>query len=130
MPEPIFYVDRSDIREGRLEEVRAAMRDLASFVEEREPRLLSYNFHTDPDGTGMTVVALHPDPASLEFHLDLGGPKFRAFGPLITLRAIDVYGDPGEAAVRRLHDKAALLGGGTVTVHTRQAGFSRVQLVP
>ncbi|MFI9828415.1 hypothetical protein ACIHIX_12070 [Streptomyces sp. NPDC051913] len=37
--EPIHYIDRSDIREGRLAEVRAGMRDLADFIEAREPQL-------------------------------------------------------------------------------------------
>ncbi len=35
MEEPIYYVDHSDIREGKLADVKHGMRDLAAFVEAR-----------------------------------------------------------------------------------------------
>ncbi|WP_225802360.1 hypothetical protein [Streptomyces sp. NK15101] len=126
MAEPLFYVDRSEILEGGVEEVRAGMRDLAAFVAEREPRLIAYHFYLDEAASTMSVVAVHPDPASMERHLELGGPKFRAFGALIRMRSIDVYGQPGPAVVDRLREKAQYLGGASVTLHTLQAGFSRL----
>ncbi|MFJ9828710.1 hypothetical protein ACIRSU_30720 [Streptomyces sp. NPDC101160] len=128
--QPLYYVDRSDVRAGGLDELRAGMRDLAAFVEEREPRLLAYHFYLDEPAATMTVLAVHPDSASLEFHLELGGPRFRALGAHIRLRTIDVYGDPSPEAVTRLRAKAEMLGGreATVTLHTHQAGFSRPDL--
>jgi len=42
MPDPIVYVDRAEIREGRLEAVKAAVKELAEFVEANEPQILSY----------------------------------------------------------------------------------------
>ncbi|RSS78860.1 hypothetical protein EF918_19440 [Streptomyces sp. WAC06614] len=125
MRDTLFYVDRSDVLPGRLGEAEAAMRELVEFIEAAEPRLLAYRFHVDAAGSTMTLVAVHPDPASLELHLALGGPKFRAFVPLIRMRSIDVYGDPGPTALDRLHAKAALLGGAEVTVHAPVAGFTR-----
>jgi hypothetical protein len=125
MTDPIYYVDRSDIREGSLAAVRDGIRDLAAFVEEREPQLLAYHCCIDEAESTMTVLAVHPDSASMELHMDLGGPRFKAFAPLIRLRAIDVYGDPTPAVVERLHQKADMLGGGTVTLHTLEAGFTR-----
>ncbi|MCX5379980.1 hypothetical protein [Streptomyces sp. NBC_00091] len=126
MAEPIFYVDHSDIREDRLADVQRGMRDLAAFVEAHEPQLIAYHFYVDERESTMTVVAVHPDPASMELHLELGGPKFRAFGELIRMRSIDVYGRPGPVVTDRLRQKAEMLGGGTVTLHTLQAGFSRL----
>jgi hypothetical protein len=125
MTDPIYYVDRSDILEGSLAEVREGMRDLAAFVEEREPQLIAYHCCIDEAESTMTVLAVHPDSASMELHMTLGGPKFKAFAPLIRLRAIDVYGRPTPAVVERLHQKAEMLGGGTVTLHTLEAGFTR-----
>jgi hypothetical protein len=125
MTDPIYYVDRSDILEGSLAEVREGMRDLAAFVEEREPQLIAYHCCIDEAESTMSVLAVHPDSASMDLHMALGGPKFKAFAPLIRLRAIDVYGRPTPAVVERLHQKAEMLGGGTVTLHTLEAGFTR-----
>lgn len=126
MTDPIYYIDRSDIREGKLTEVEEGMRDLAAFVEAREPQLIAYHFYIDESESTMTTVAVHPDSASMELHMELGGPRFRAFGALIRMRAIDVFGRPSQAVVDRLQQKAEMLGGGTVTLHTARAGFSRL----
>jgi quinol monooxygenase YgiN len=121
----IVYVDRSDVRDGALEAVRAAIDELAEFIEAHEPQLLAYNVYLNEDGTRMTVIHVNRDSASLEYHLDVGGPAFRKFADLITLRSIDVYGRPSEAALERLNEKARMLGGATVNVLEWRAGFVR-----
>lgn len=77
MHQPIVYIDTSVIREGRLEELEVAMKDLAAFVESNVPQLISYGFFVDEDRTQMTVVAVHPDSASLEYHMDVGVSEIR-----------------------------------------------------
>ena len=52
MSQPIMYVDTSEVRPGRLEELKAAMNDLARFVQANEPHLLAYNVYFTSDGPG------------------------------------------------------------------------------
>ena len=125
MSQPIVYLDRSDIRPGRASDLRAAVAQLVAFVEEREPQLLTYGFHIDEGSSTMILAAVHPDAASLEFHLRIGGPEFRKVGEFIVLRAIEVYGEPGDEALRLLHEKARMLGGASVTVTPQTVGFAR-----
>ena len=125
MAHPIVYVDTSEIREGKLEDLQIAMRDSSAFVEAHMPRLISYGFFLDEVRKTMTVVAVHPDSASLEFHLEEGADEFRKFADLIELRTIEVYGAVGAGAVERLDAKARTLGSGTVDVHELYAGFAR-----
>ena len=125
MPQPIVYVDTSAIREGKLNELEVAMKGLAEFVEAKVPQLISYGFFLDEDRTQMTVVAVHPDSASLEFHMDTGGAEFRKFGELVDLLRIEVYGRVSDAVLERLHEKARMLGRGTVAVHEFYTGFNR-----
>ena len=125
MPLPIVYVDTSAIREGSHPQLEVAMRDLAAFVEANMPRVISYGFFLDQSRTEMTVVAVHPDSESLEFHIDTGAAEFRKFADLIELLRIDVYGAVGDGVLDRLHQKARMLGRGTVTVHELSAGFVR-----
>jgi hypothetical protein len=123
--QPIVYVDSSTIRDGKLEELKVAMKGLAAFVEANMPRLISYGFFLDREQRHMTVVAVHPDSASLEFHMDVGGAEFRKFADLIELSRIEVYGRVSDPVLERLHQKARMLGSGTVTVHELYAGFAR-----
>lgn len=125
MPDPIVYVDVSEIRDGKLEDLLVAMKELATFVETNEPQLISYGFFLDDQRTRMTVVAIHPDSDSLEFHIDVGGPEFRKFANLIRLQRIEVFGRVSDGVVERLEEKAKVLGSGTVSIHDFYAGFMR-----
>jgi hypothetical protein len=121
----IVYIDRSDIREGRIDDLKAGIRRLVDVIESAEPQLISYGFHLDDEADRMTVVAVHPDSASLEFHMEIGGPEFRKLAEMIMLRQIEVYGSLSEKALTMLKHKATMLGGSLVTVHERFAGFAR-----
>ena len=129
MVQRIVYVDTSAIREGKLEELKEAMRRLATFVEENVPEVISYGFFLDREEREMTVVAVHPDLTSLAHHLDVGAAEFSRFASLIELLAIEVYGRIDESVLERLHRKARMLGNGTVKVGHFYAGFDRSRLI-
>lgn len=125
--EPIVYIDHSDIREGSLDELKAGVQRLVEFIEAREPRLITYGFYIDENAGKMTVVAVHPDSASLELHMEVGGAEFRRLGNLLTLTGIECYGRPSERALEQMRDKAAALGQrGTVVSIGRFAGFAHL----
>jgi quinol monooxygenase YgiN len=122
----IVYVDTSVVREGALEQLKEGIKELAEFIEANEPELLAYNVYFSDDGTRMTVVHVHRDAASLEFHLEVAGPAFRRFVDLVTLKSIQIYGEPGEKVLEQAHQKARLLGGEVaVEVGALHAGFAR-----
>ena len=122
----IVYIDISEVREGALDELKAGIKDLADFIEANEPQLTAYNVYFSNDGTRMTVVSVHPDSASLEYHLDVASPLFRRFVDLVTLSSIHIYGEPSETALERADAKARLLGGAAAEVEALHAGFTRL----
>jgi hypothetical protein len=125
--EPIVYIDHSDIREGSIDELKAGVKRLVDFIAVREPQLMSYGFYVDEQAAKMTVVAVHPDSASLELHMDIGGAEFRKLAHLLTLTRIECYGRPSERALEQLRRKAAALGdGGRVVTVRRFVGFANL----
>jgi hypothetical protein len=125
--EPIVYIDHSDIREGSTEELKAGVQRLVDFIDAREPQLIAYGFYIDEEAAKMTVVAVHPDSASLELHMDIGSAEFRKLAHLLRLTGIECYGRPSKRAVEQLRQKAATLGdGGTVVSIGRFAGFTHL----
>jgi hypothetical protein len=127
MSHPLVYVDTSEVRDGALEKLKAAIRELVEFIDANEPQLIAYNVYLSDDGSEMTVVHVHADAASLEYHMEVAGLAFRQFAELITLSSIRVYGRPSEKTLSRLYEKARLLGSGSVIVYDVYAGFSRVE---
>jgi len=127
MAAPIVYIDTSELREGALDELKGAIGGLAEFVEANVPGIVAYSVYFTDDGTRMSVVHVHSDPASLDRHMEIAGPEFRKFAGLLTLESIDVYGEPSAKAVEAMEGKARLLGSGSVTVHRPHAGFIRIR---
>ena len=122
----IIYIDRSAIRADKADELRSGVRRLVAWVDEHEPQLIAYAFHIDEDVGEMTVVAIHPDSASLELHMEVAGGEFRKLAHLLTLREIWLYGRPSDRALALLRQKAEMLGeGAVVVVQEPYAGFAR-----
>lgn len=126
MSEPIISLDTSLIRVGRLVELKSAVAELVEFVRSNEPRPIVYEVYVDNTESRMTVVQVHPDSASMEYHMTVAGPAFAGFAELVTLSTLDVYGKPSEELLELLRSKVRLLGEATVNVHDLQAGFARI----
>jgi quinol monooxygenase YgiN len=124
-PEPIVVIDSSEILDGKLSEVETVIKEMAAFVESNEPRPISYNVYLNEDGTRMTVVQVHPDSASMEFHMKVAAPAFAKFAGLSRLSTMDVYGKPSDELLEQMQQKVEMLGSATVTVHELHAGFDR-----
>ena len=127
MEESIVAIDTSEVREGRLDEVKAAIRELAEFVYANEPRPIAYNAYMDESSNRLTVLQVHPDSASLEHHMRIAGPAFPRFTEMIRMQAMDVYGEPSVELLGLLRQKAQMLGNIPVVVHARHAGFVRFE---
>jgi hypothetical protein len=123
---PVIYIDRSDVHPDTLADLKAGIRALVAFVESRQPQMVTYGFYVDEDKLEMTVVSVHPNAASLERHIEMGGSEFKKLASYLTLREIEVFGTLSARAVDLLQQKASTLGdGGTVSLHEQFAGFDR-----
>jgi hypothetical protein len=126
MDGPILVVDTSDINEGRLSDLKGAMVELVTFVEQNEDKPLLYTVYIDSVGKKVTVIQLHPDSASMELHMQVAASRFRRFADLLTLRSMGIYGTPTAQLLDQLRAKVRLLGEATLEVHDLHAGFARL----
>jgi hypothetical protein len=123
--DPLVVIDSSEIREGRIDELKTALTKLVEFVEANEAEPIAYSIYIDEVDSRMTVMQIHPSSASMELHLRLAGPVFREFTELVVLSRIDFYGTPSDALLEQMRQKAQMLGSATVVVNKLHAGFAR-----
>jgi quinol monooxygenase YgiN len=71
MPAPFIYVGTYEVVAGRLDDARKSLAEHAEFVEANEPRLVSFNSYLDTESSTVTIVQVHPDSASMDFHMQL-----------------------------------------------------------
>ena len=123
--DPIVVIDSSEIREGRIDELKTALTELVEFVEANEAQPIAYSIYIDEEASRMTVMQIHPNSESMELHMRLAGPIFRKFTELVLLSRVDFYGTPSDAVLEQMRQKAQLLGNAPVVVNEFHAGFAR-----
>lgn len=126
MSELVVSIDVSRVHQGKLEELKRAMKELVEFVDANETRPLLYSVYFNDDDTEMTVLQVHPDSASMEFHMDVAGSEFKGLSEFLTLLRIDIYGKASDRLVDQMRQKATLLGNATLAVHGPHAGLARL----
>ncbi|HEX2031366.1 MAG TPA: hypothetical protein VHL78_08210 [Actinomycetota bacterium] len=126
MPHPLISLDTSRIHRGRAGDLKAAMEDLAAFVDENEPEAIAYHVYLDESASRVSVLQVHPDAASMEFHMRVAASAFPRFSELLTLSSIDIYGEPSGELLAEMRRKARMLGDAPLQVHRLHAGFSRL----
>lgn len=76
MEEPFIYIGTTTIKPGKLEEARKRIVELVDFVEANEPRMIAFHCYLDEEGNRLTIVQVHPDSASMEFHMQVNAKHF------------------------------------------------------
>ena len=99
MAEPFIFIGTHAIKSGKLEEFRAALRDLVEVIEAEEPRLIAFNAYVNEDGTEAAIVQVHPDADSMEFHMQVVGKHIEASAQFLETMRIEIYGTPSSSVV-------------------------------
>jgi quinol monooxygenase YgiN len=122
--EPIIFIDTWKLREGKLGAFKDAAREFVDFVAKNEPQLIAYNVYIDEESNHSTVIQIHPNSASIEFHMKVAGPQFGRFIELYEPGGkIDIHGRPADDVLDRMRQMGQQFGV-TVGVKERYAGFA------
>jgi quinol monooxygenase YgiN len=126
MTAPFIFVGTHRIKEGQLDAYIEYFREFAEYVKENEPRLIVFEGYVNDEGTRMTVVQVHPDTESMEFHMQTIGKHIgEAYDRFLDrTERIDVYGVPRGGVVEMIKQLAVM--DEPLTVSARPvAGFTR-----
>ena len=108
MPGPFIFIATNRLRDGRFDAERRRVPELSGFIEAHEPRLIAFNEYVNEDRSEVTVVQIHPDAASMEFHIGIVGDHARqAYAQTLAgTTGIQVFGTPTENILRMLRQQA------------------------
>lgn len=124
MSQPFIFVTSHTIQEDRLDDFAEVQRRFVEFVEAYEPRLIGLHLYSSGDGTRFSLVQIHPDADSMEFHLHMIGAILRQALELVTTDRVQVFGAPGERT-RALLEQIADSGVPVSVVERPLGGFTR-----
>ncbi len=130
MVEPFIFIATNRLKPGALEAERQRVPELSAFIEASEPRLLAFNEYVNQDGTEVAVVQVHPDAASMEFHMGVVRERAeRAYGQTLEATvSVQVFGTPSARILEMLRLQAGANVAVSVKPH-RLGGFSRLAML-
>jgi hypothetical protein len=108
MSGPFIFIATNRLRDGRFDAEQQRVQGLSRFIEANEPRLVAFNEYVNDDRSEVTVVQIHPDAASLEFHMGIVSDRAReAYAQTLeATTGIQVFGTPTENILRMLQQQA------------------------
>jgi quinol monooxygenase YgiN len=123
MSTEFIYTGTYQVRAGRFEDALKKLSEHTDFVEANEPRLVAFHVFTDEAAGTVSIVQVHRDPESMEFHLKLVAEHIKSALNDYLGEAVNthVYGGAGAPIVNivRQYDPDA----NVVSEHL--AGFTR-----
>jgi hypothetical protein len=128
MSGPFIFIATNRLKEDKLEAERDRAIDLCAFIEANEPRLLAFHEYASEDETEVGVVQIHPDSASMEFHMEVVAERAaRAYAETLEATTrVEVYGEPSDAVLEMLRRQAGTGVQLTIKRH-HLGGFTRPQ---
>lgn len=122
MSGPLVVVLTYSIKPEKQEEARKRIAEHVDFVETNEPRLIAFHMYLNEEGNELSIVQVHPDSASMEFHMQVNAKHFAtAFDWLdksIDQRYYGPISDELGAELAKWHEDS-------LHVPSHEAGFTR-----
>ena len=127
MTGPFIFIATNRLKPGVYEAERHRVPGLVEFIKRSEPRLLAFNEYIDAERTEVTVVQVHPDAQSMEFHMGVVRERAaKAYAETLDATTqIHVFGTPSGAVLETLRAQAG--AGVPLSVHPEHlGGFTRM----
>ncbi|HJP66646.1 MAG TPA: hypothetical protein VKA30_10135, partial [Actinomycetota bacterium] len=114
----VVYVDRFEVAEGKLEDLKSYTSGMADAVSNKVPGAFSFNYFIDESGENGTAVFVFENAEALDQHLQVNAERFQDAMPLVAESSIELMGPASDMA-----KQLTMQYGGSLK--TKLAGFSR-----
>lgn len=109
MTEPIVFIARFRVREGRLDEFREHYSNSIAPVQAGKPGTLAQVAYENEDGSEVMVVRLFPHAEAMDAQLQGSGERSQKTYEFVEPVRMEIYGTPS-AATMEMMNKAAQRG--------------------
>ncbi len=102
MPEPIVFISRNRIKEGRAEEFRQHYKDSIPAIFETKAGTLAQIGYENEGGTEFIVIRLFPDGDALDQQISGADERSRKTYEFIEPTEIEIFGKPNPATLEKM----------------------------
>jgi hypothetical protein len=102
MSEPIVFISRNTVNEGKLEVLTRYYRELVSELWNDLPGTLTHLAYANEDGSEVTIVHIFPDAPAMERHMQGAGPRAQGWYEFADSAQLEVFGAPTERTLEAM----------------------------
>jgi hypothetical protein len=125
MTDPIVFISRNRILEGRRAEFATRFAMGLGFIGAAKPRTALFAAYVDEAGSEVSIVHAFPDAAALALHFEGSDERTTSVSELITPAGFAIYGRAPAAAIDQLRREADAAGVGLDVLPDSIGGFLR-----
>lgn len=126
MSDPIVFISRHDIKDGKLDELKETYRDGAEKLEAEKPGTVAFLAYLDEDETEVSTVHVFPDADAMDRHMEGVDERSTRAAEMLEFKAFEIYGAPSDRTMETM--RAATESGAALDVTPRfSSGFLRLQ---
>ena len=125
MAEPIVFISRNRIQDGKRAEFASLYAMGVGFIGSAKPRTALFAAYADEAGTEVSIVHAFPDAAALALHFEGSAERTSSVSELITPAGFAIYGRAPAAAIDQLRREADAAGVGLEVLAHSIGGFLR-----
>ncbi len=124
MSDSIMLINTMQIEQGKLEDFKQSVKNSLAFVEANGPQLM-VEVYVDEKNLRAYSFQFYRDSESILSHWEMSDPYIRDVMEHITVKRLDIYGQPDDAVMEGVRPFSQ--DGVIVTVTPHFAGFTRFQ---
>jgi hypothetical protein len=125
MIEPIVFISRFQILDGKRTEVASMFAHAVDLIGSTKPRTALYAAFVDDSGTQARIVHAFPDAAAMAIHFEGSDDRAQSVSELMVLTGFEVYGRAPDAAMHQLRREAAASNAALEVFSESLGGFIR-----
>jgi hypothetical protein len=126
MSEPIVFISRHRIKEGKLEGFKEHARKRAPVIEADKPQTVAFLSYVNEEGTEVNFIHVFPDAEAMDLHFEGADERTRDAYKFLEPIGFEIYGRPTDQALQVM--KQAAEAGPTLTIKSEPlAGYIRLK---
>jgi hypothetical protein len=125
MAEPIVFISRNRIVDGRRAEFERAYARAVGLIDRTKPETALFAAYLDESGTEVRVVHAFPDARAMALHFEGSQERTQSASNLIILAGFEIYGQAPATAVDQLRREAATIDASVHVFGDSLGGFLR-----
>jgi quinol monooxygenase YgiN len=126
MSEPIVFIARLKVKEGKLEDYKKNFQNVVNFVKPNKPNTVVFLNYTTEDDAEATLIQVYPSADAMEQHVQGLAEIARKSYESMDILSFEIYGNPTDTTLTTMKNLAATGVGVKISPHFN-GGFIRPQ---